>query len=91
MYEGVCRSSDWPKLSWDSGTIDSCDSSDDSGVEVRIGRSLFGFGLFCCVIWVVSSERLIVRLDLSLVRTGVVRDFELFFGPFIVDVFPNCS
>ena len=91
MYEGVCRSSDGPKLSWDSGTIDSCDSSDDPSVEVRIGRSLFDFDLFCCVIWVVSSEGLIVRLDLSLVRTGIVRDFELFFGPFIVDLFPNCS
>ena len=41
MYKGVCRSSDGPKLSWDSGTIDSCDSSDVAGVEVRVGRSLF--------------------------------------------------
>ena len=91
MYEGVCRSSDGPKLSWDFGTIDSCDSSDDPGVEVRMGRSFFVFDLFCCVIWVVSSEGLIVRLDLSLVRTGVVRGFKAFFGPFIVDLFPNRS
>ena len=91
MYEGVCISSDGPKLSWDSGTIDSCDSSDDPAVEVRMGRSFFVFDLFCCVIWVVSSEGLIVRLDLSLVRTGVVRGFKAFFGPFIVDLFPNRS
>ena len=60
MYEGVCRSSDGPKLSWDSGTIDSCDSSEIADVEVRVGRSLFDFDLFCCVIWFVSSEGLTV-------------------------------
>ena len=69
MYEGVCRSSDGPKLSWDSGTIDSCDSSDDSGVEVRLRRSLFDFDLFCSVIWIVFSECLIVRL-LNVVKAG---------------------